>query len=221
MMNRRTTTLLLASAIASLAFGRATAQEPVPAPVPEPAALPTPPPPPPPVYATKRVALQTSAGTIVVAVETERAPITAGNFLRYVTEKRLDGTNFYRALNLAPGIGLIQGGVKGDPKRTIKPIAHEPTSKTGILHTEGTISMARAAPGTATGDFFIIVGALPSLDAQAGSDPGFAAFGHVIEGMDVVRKILAAPVSATAGAGAMKGQMIVAPVRIVTAKKLG
>ncbi|QXQ08503.1 peptidylprolyl isomerase [Sphingosinicellaceae bacterium] len=225
-MNRRTITSLLASAVAALALGGATAQEATPNPAS--AALPAPLPPSPPthVYATTRVVLQTTVGKIVIAVETERAPVTATNFLRYVTEKRLDGTNFYRALNLAPGIGLIQGGVRGDPKRSLKPIAHEPTSKTGILHTDGTISMARAAPGTATGDFFILAGDIPSLNAQpdsypAGKDPGFAAFGHVVEGMDVVQKILAAPVSPTAGTGAMKGQMIVAPVRILTAKRLG
>ena len=218
MMNRRTTSFALAAAFAVMTLGGAQAQQPE-ATAAEPVAPPAPPPAP--VFKTARVTLQTSAGTVVIAVETERAPVTAANFLRYVTEKRLDGTVFYRALNLAPGIGLIQGGVRGDPKRSLKPIAHEPTSKTGILHTDGTISMARAAPGTATGDFFILIGDIPSLDAQAGGDPGFAAFGHVVEGMDIVRRILAAPTSPTAGVGAMKGQMIVAPIRIVTARRGG
>ncbi len=165
------------------------------------------------------VTLTTSAGPIVIEVETARAPLTSANFLRYVAQKRLDGTVFYRALNLAPGVGLIQGGVRGDPKRSLKPVAHEPTSLTGLTHDNGAISMARAAPGTATGDFFVIVGAIPSLDAQPGGDPGFAVFGHVTEGMETVAKILAAPVSATAGEGAMKGQMIVAPIRIVSARR--
>ena len=164
------------------------------------------------------VTLTTTAGSIVVAVDPVHAPVTAANFLRYVREKRFDGTSFYRALNLAPGIGLIQGGTRGDPKRSLKPIAHEPTSQTGILHTDGVISMARAAPGTATGDFFVLIGAIPSLDAQSGGDPGYAAFGHVVGGMDTVAKILAAPVSPTAGTGAMKGQILADPVRIVSAR---
>ena len=170
-------------------------------------------------FATARVTLTTSAGPIVIEVETARAPITSANFLRYVTQKRLDGTVFYRALNLAPGIGLIQGGVRGDPKRSLKAIAHEPTSLTGLTHDNGAVSMARAAPGTATGDFFVIVGAIPSLDAQPGGDPGFAVFGHVVQGMDIVGKIIAAPVSPTAGTGAMKGQMIVEPVKIINARR--
>lgn len=165
------------------------------------------------------VTLTTTAGPIVIEVETARAPITASNFLRYVAEKRLDGTVFYRALNLAPGMGLIQGGVRGDPKRSLKPISHEPTSTTGLTHDNGAVSMARAAPGTATGDFFVIVGAIPSLDAQAGGDAGFAVFGHVVSGLETVTAVLAAPVSPTAGEGAMKGQMIAQPVRIVTARR--
>lgn len=169
--------------------------------------------------AKAHVTLTTSAGPIVIEVETGRAPVTAANFLRYVAQKRLDGTVFYRALNLAPGIGLIQGGVRGDPKRSLKPIAHEATSFTGLTHDNGAVSMARAVPGTATGDFFVIVGAIPSLDAQTRGDPGFAVFGHVVEGMDNVAKVLAAPVSPTAGTGAMKGQMIVEPVRILTARR--
>ncbi len=211
MIDRRILMTATAMLWSSTAWGQAAPVEPA-TPVP---AVPAP--------ATVRVELTTSLGVVAIAVETERAPITAANFLRYVREKRLDGTSFYRALNFpgAPGFGLIQGGVRGDPKRTLKPIAHEPTSRTGILHTDGTVSMARAAPGTATGDFFIILGPIPSLDAQPGGDPGFAAFGHVVEGMDVVRRILAAPVSATAGEGAMKGQMIVAPVKIVSAHRAG
>lgn len=169
-----------------------------------------------------RVALATDAGTIVIEVDTARAPITAGNFLRYVAQKRLDGTTFYRALAFpsAPGFGLIQGGVRGDPKRVLKSIAHEPTSQTGISHTDGTVSMARAAPGTANGDFFIVLGALPSLDAQPGKDAGFAAFGHVVEGLDIARAILARPTSPTAGEGAMKGQMLATPVRIITGRRI-
>jgi len=181
--------------------------------------------PPAPVPATVRVSLVTSEGAIVLALEKERAPVTTANFLRYVDGKRLDGAVFYRAMKLSddPLYGLVQGGAENKPKRVLPPIAHEPTTLTGLTHTDGTISMARGAPGTASGDFFITVGDLVSLDAksgQPGDDLGFAAFGHVVEGMDVVRKILFAPTSPTAGAEGMKGQMIVAPVTIVSARRV-
>lgn len=182
---------------------------------------PAPPAPPP---ATVRVQLTTAAGPIVVAVETERAKVTAANFLRYVDQKRLDGGAFYRAMKITPDgtYGLIQGGVQ-DGKKLLPPIAHEPTTKTGLSHIDGAISMARAAPGSAQAQFFITIGALTSLDADpkaAGDNLGFAVFGRVVEGMETVKKILEAPVSPTAGEGAMKGQMIAAPVKIVSAKRL-
>lgn len=174
--------------------------------------------------AVVRVSLQTSEGPIVLELEKERAPLTTANFLRYVDQKRLDGTSFYRAMKLsdAPLFGLIQGGVRGDPKRSLPPVAHEPTSRTGLSHVDATISMARGAPGSATGDFFITIGALTTLDAnpaQAGDNLGFAAFGRVVEGMDVVHRILGLPTSPTAGEGAMKGQMLATPVRIITARR--
>ncbi len=171
--------------------------------------------------ATVRVSLETSEGSIVLELDKERAPVTTANFLRYVDQKRLDGAGFYRAMKVAPGVGLIQGGTQNDPRRMLPPIAHEPTTRTGLSHTDGAISMARYAPGTAGGDFFIIVGGIPGLDAQpaqSGDNAGFAAFGHVVEGMEVVRRILDAPISPTKGEGVMKGQMIAAPVRIVAAR---
>lgn len=169
-----------------------------------------------------KVALQTSLGTIVVQLDGKHAPITTANFLHYVDAHRLDGTSFYRAARTkgAPSHGLIQGGIRHDMRRAFFSIDHEPTSKTGIKHTDGTISMARNAPGTAMGDFFITVGAMPSMDAH-GKDPGFAAFGHVVKGMDVVKKILAAPTWPGRGSGAMKDQMIVKPVTIVSARRVG
>jgi peptidyl-prolyl cis-trans isomerase A (cyclophilin A) len=177
-----------------------------------------------PVPATVRVQITTAAGPIVVAVEVERAKGTAANFLRYVDQKRLDGGTFYRAMKITPDgtYGLIQGGVQ-DGKKLLPPIAHEPTTKTGLSHVDGAISMARAAPGSAQAQFFITIGALTSLDADpkaAGDNLGFAVFGRVVEGMETVKKILDAPVSPTAGDGAMKGQMIAAPIRILGAKRL-
>jgi peptidyl-prolyl cis-trans isomerase A (cyclophilin A) len=172
--------------------------------------------------ATVRVALETDRGRIVLALETERAPITAGNFLRYVDARRLDGTEFYRAMKMGEG-GLVQGGVR-DARRLYPPIAHEPTSQTGLSHTDGAISLARTAPGTAAADFFIIVGdRMTGLDAgpnSGGDQLGFAAFGHVVEGMDVVRAILAAPTSPTEGEGVMRGQMLDPRIRIVTARRV-
>jgi len=175
--------------------------------------------------APPRVVLVTGLGSITLELATDKAPITAANFLRYVDEKRLDGASFYRALKLAaaPPTGLIQGGLQGAPDKVLPPIAHESTLKTGVKNTDGAISMARFAPGTATCDFFVCVGDQPSLDADPsapGDNEGFAAFGHVVDGMDTVRKILLAPVSPTAGEGSMKGQMLDPTVAIVSARRV-
>lgn len=176
-----------------------------------------------PAPATARVALATQAGEIVIEVETQRAPVTSANFLRYVDERRLDGTEFYRAMKLGEGSGLVQGGVR-DPRRLLPPIAHEPTSETGLSHTDGAVSLARTAPGTATVDFFIIVGdQMVGLDAGPHADGdllGFAAFGRVVEGMETVRRILDAPTSPTEGEGALRGQMLEPRIRIVTARRV-
>ena len=175
-----------------------------------------------------RVEIRTDCGAIALDLEAAHAPVTTGNFLRYVDQKRFDGTSFYRAMHLDwgdPPNGLIQGGIRNDPKRALKPIAHEPTSATAILHQAGTISMARFAPGTATGDFSILLSDQPGLDANPqAEDPdaraGFAAFGHVVAGMDVVRAIWDAPRSDTTGVGVMKGQMLEKPVKILTVRRV-
>lgn len=178
---------------------------------------------PPPIV---RVALTTTAGVITLDLEAKRAPLTTTNFLRYVDQKRFDGTVFYRAMKLdwASGpAGLIQGGTQNDPKRVLKSIAHEPTSLTGLHHDKGAISMARYAPGTATGDFSIMIADMRGLDADPANkdDPaGYAVFGKVSEGMDVVAKIYNSPISTTLGQGFMKGQMIAAPVKIITARRV-
>lgn len=177
--------------------------------------------------ATTNVVMKTDLGDIVIALETERAPVTAGNFLRYADEKRFDGIVFYRAMRLDWGEqpnGLIQAGTQNDPKRILPPIAHEPTSDTGVTHLAGTISMARYAPGTATGDFSIMLSPQPGLDADpAGEDAerraGYAAFGRVVEGMEVVRAIFDAPVDPDKGEGVMKGQMLAHPVTIISVRR--
>lgn len=173
-------------------------------------------------YETVRVTMTTTLGPIILELESERAPLSTANFLRYVDQRRLDGTTFYRAMDLGRGYGLVQGGTRGDPRRVLRAVPHEPTTQTGLSHTDGTISLARLAPGSATADFFIVVGDLVSLDAQPGGsgDPdGFAAFGRVVEGMDIVRQIMAAPTDPNAGEGVMRGQMIAAPVRIENVRR--
>jgi peptidyl-prolyl cis-trans isomerase A (cyclophilin A) len=167
-----------------------------------------------------RVRLETEAGTILLALDSKRAPITTANFVRYVEEGRFDGTSFYRAVPTkgAPERGFIQGGIRRNYRRMFPPIEHEPTSKTGIEHAAGTISMAHTRPGLAMGEFFITTSDMPAMDAR-GDKPGFAAFGKVVEGMDVVRKILASPTVPNAGRGAMRGQMIANPVAIIAAER--
>lgn len=160
-----------------------------------------------------RVALDTPKGRIVIALDKGRAPVTVANFLAYVDSGKLDGESFYRAMSYGDG-GLIQGGITSDARKLAKPVAHEPASKTGLRHVAGTISMANIGPGTARSDFFILTTDIPAFDAS------FAPFGRVIEGMDVVKAILAAPVSPTKGDGAMKGQMLEPAVRIVNAERL-
>lgn len=168
-----------------------------------------------------RIRLETEAGPILLALDHKKAPVTTANFVRYVDEKRFDGTFFYRAARTksATGRGFVQGGIRHSARRSFPPIAHEPTAETGLKHVDGTVSMARAAPAGAMGDFFIIVGgAMPAMDSKPGA-PGFAAFGRVEEGMDTVRALLAAPTVPNAGRGPMRGQMIEKPVRIVSARR--
>jgi peptidyl-prolyl cis-trans isomerase A (cyclophilin A) len=172
------------------------------------------------------VAIDTSLGRIVVALDRGRAPITTANFLHYVDTHRFDGQNFYRAMHMADGKGgdggLIQGGITTDARKLFPPIAHEPTTQTGLHNVAGAISMANAGAGTAKADFFILLSDMPGLDANGpgGDATGFAAFGHVTEGMDVVKKIFDSPVSPTLGAGAMKGQMLDPKIRIIKAARL-
>ena len=123
----------------------------------------------PPVATSDRtvpVAIDTSLGRIVVALDRLHAPITAGNFLHYVDTHRLDGETFYRAVRIGDG-GLIQGGVRSDTRKLFPPIAHESTSKTGLHNVAGSIVMARLQPGTAQADFFILASDTPSYDAGA------------------------------------------------------
>lgn len=158
------------------------------------------------------VALDTEKGRIVLELDRLRAPITTANFLRYVEAKRFDGIGFYRAMPYGEDNGLIQAGITRDTRLLYPPIAHEAPSATGLTHEAGSILMANNGPGTARSDFFITVGPIPAFEDS------FALFGKVIEGMDVVKAIFAAPVDPEKGLGAMKGQMLQAPVAIRTAR---
>ncbi|MBD8545860.1 peptidylprolyl isomerase [Sphingomonas sp. CFBP 8760] len=171
-----------------------------------------------------RVAIVTSAGRIVVEADTRAAPVSANNFLRYVDQRKLDGTNFYRVVKVADKFGFVQFGSNGDGKRSLPPIRHEPTSTTGLKHLDGTLSTARLAPGTARGEFTVSVGDQPSFDAdptRPGDNQGYAAFGRIVEGMDVVLRIFDAPVSPDKTVrGAFKGEVPTAPVTVLTARRL-
>jgi peptidyl-prolyl cis-trans isomerase A (cyclophilin A) len=216
MISKRTLISLGAAALLAAAMS-AQAQ-----PVPAPAALADGPAP----KANPRVAITTTAGAMTLELYADKAPITARNYLRYVDRKLFDGATFYRASKppgqVANDYGTIQGGLQNDPKKVLPPIAHESTLKTGILHTDGVISMGRHAPGTAQADWFICIGDMPYLDADPRdpSNPGFAAFGRLVDGMDVAKAILGMPVNPNAGVGAMKGEMLIKPVKILSVRRV-
>ncbi len=167
-----------------------------------------------------RVRFDTSAGPIIVALDVKRAPATSRNFLAYVDDGRFDGTIFYRSARRKadPSLGFVQGGIRTDARRILPPFPHERTDRTGVKHVDGAISMARRPePNSAGGNFVLLVGAMPSMDAK-GDFPGYAAFGRVVGGMATVKRILAKPTGG--GSDAMKGQIILDPVRILRARRL-
>jgi peptidyl-prolyl cis-trans isomerase A (cyclophilin A) len=172
-----------------------------------------------------RVVITTALGAITVELAADKAPITTANFLKYVDRKLYDGATFYRASKppgqVANDYGTIQGGLQNDPKKVLPPIAHESTLKTGLRHTDGTISMGRHAPGSAQADWVICIGDMTYLDADPKDpkNPGFAAFGHVTDGMPLAQTILGMPTDPNAGVGAMKGEMLVKPVRIISIRR--
>lgn len=161
------------------------------------------------------VAIETSLGRIVVALDRLHAPLTTENFLRYVDSRKFDGESFYRAMPYDKG-GLIQGGITSDARKLNPPVPYESSEKTGIENKAGSIAMAAFEPGKAQADFFIETTDIPAFDGPS----GFAAFGEVIEGMDVVKAILAAPVSPTKGEGPMTGQMLDPPVKILRVERV-
>jgi peptidyl-prolyl cis-trans isomerase A (cyclophilin A) len=174
--------------------------------------------------ANPKVTITTDHGAFTAEIFSDKAPVTAGNFLRYVDTRRYDGAQFYRALRNSwdQTTGLIEGGLPNHPERLLPPVAHEPTTQTGLKNIDGTLSLARFAPGTGRADFSICLGDSPSLDAnpaQPGDNLGFAAFGRVVEGMDVVHAILALPTNGAARNPVMQGQILSPPVTITTMRR--
>lgn len=169
-----------------------------------------------------RVLIETGLGNIVVELDARRAPVTTSNFLRYVDERRYEGASFYRTVTMdnqphnKVKIEVIQGGhgLFGNHEMRLPAIRQETTRETGILHKDGTISMARIDPASATSEIFICIGDQPELDfgGERNTDgQGFAAFGRVVDGMDVVRKIQKQPAD---------GQTLQPPVRITNVKRV-
>ncbi len=212
-MNRRFALLALPLALAALVGATPAKKKPAP---------------PPPLGDVVRVEMVTALGPIVIDLDHKRAPITVRNFVRYVDTRRFDGMSFYRAMHLDWGTqpnGIVQTGLRGNSLKVFPPIAHEPTSQTGILHKAGTLSMARLAPGTAAADFSILLSDLEGFDADPKSTnpelrAGYAAFGQVISGMEVVRKIYDAPRSPMLGEGFMKGQMLAPEIKVLTVRRV-
>lgn len=149
------------------------------------------------------VLMRTDLGDLQLAIDTARAPVTGGNFLRYVDAGLYGGGTFYRSVrddnqpDDSVRIDVVQGGMDRARRReAFEPIALESTETTGLRHLDGTLSMARSGANTATAEFFITLGVHPSLDAGGARNPdglGFAAFGRVVAGMDVVRSVHARP----------------------------
>ena len=146
-----------------------------------------------------QVVIKTDFGNIVCDIYSKEAPVTTSNFLKYVDEGRFEGATFYRVVTMdnQPDndikIEVVQGGLYEDVHPNhLPPIVHETTQQTGILHRDGVLSMARNEPGTAQADFFFCIGNQPELDFGGKRNPdgqGFAAFGKVTSGMDVLLKI--------------------------------
>ena len=156
-------------------------------------------------------------GAIILALDAKRAPETTANFMRYVDDGRFDGISFYRVARnkQAPMFGFVQSGIRTDARRFLDMIPHESTAKTGIKHLDMTISMARRGePGSANGNWFITVGPMPWMDWKKGS-AGYAAFGRVVAGQPVVKRLLAQPTG-----GGMNGTLLMKPVYVKRAVRL-
>ncbi|MCF6220131.1 MAG: peptidylprolyl isomerase [Robiginitomaculum sp.] len=176
---------------------------------------------------TTHVVMETELGNIEIEVYKSRAPLTAENFLYYVDNDLYDGEGFYRAVRpdtdpRGLGMQIIQGGLLAMESVTA-PIDHETTEMSGLSHTDGAISMARDEPGTGSAAyFFISIGDNISLDYGGSRNPvgqGYAVFGQVVKGMDVVRAIQLRETQGPSDNPATKGQFLTKPVRIVKVRR--
>ena len=169
------------------------------------------------------VLLRTAKGAIVIELESRRAPLSCANFLRYVEAGKYDGGAFFRATRTpgAPQEGTIVA--RPAPRsHPFPPVAHESTMLTGLRHTTGVISLGRFEPGSATGDVFICLGPQPYLDARPGApgdNLGFAAFGRVVQGLAVVRRIHGLRADGPSPYADQKGQWLDPPVPIESARR--
>ncbi len=171
-----------------------------------------------------KVSIQTELGEIVIELFPGQAPITVANFLRYVDEHRYQGATFYRTVRLdnqaqSPvKIEVIQGGLgMGEHPAKLPSIPQETTAQTGLRHLDGTVSMARLEPHSAHSEFFICIGDQPELDYGGQRNPdgqGFAAFGQVVRGMEVVRQIQLRP--SGGDTPPVQGQWLLEPVKILS-----
>jgi peptidyl-prolyl cis-trans isomerase A (cyclophilin A) len=177
---------------------------------------------------TVEVILQTELGDIQVELYVRQAPASAGSFLQYVDLDDGVASTFYRTVmpandNGDPQISVLQGGLADDGV-VLAPVVHETTEDTGIRHTDGVLSLARAEPGSGSGAaFFICIGDQPALDFGAMRNPdglGFAAFGKVVRGMDVVRTIHGLEARGASDSPYTDGQMLTKPVKIISAMTL-
>lgn len=177
--------------------------------------------------ATVNIVMMTTEGDIGIELYLDKAPVTAANFLRLADGEYLDGSNFYRVVryendNGNPKIEVIQGGLGDERESPFAPIDHESTEQTGILHTDGVISMARGDVGTASSEFFICIGDQPGLDHGNVRNPdkqGFAAFGKVVSGMEVVRRINQLPGDGASDSDYTMGQILGEPVSILSVRR--
>ena len=170
--------------------------------------------------------MQTSLGAVELELYPEKAPLSVENFVRLADGGHLDGATFYRTVspqndNGSPVISVIQGGI-GDAESPFAPIAHETTLQTGLPHLDGSLSMARSEVGTASTEFFICIGAQPALDfagTRNADGEGFAVFGQVVSGMDVVHAIHQSPADAPTDVEYFQNQLINEPVVIESIKR--
>jgi len=173
-----------------------------------------------------RVVLRTPFGPVLLTLFPRQAPLSTADFLRYVDAGAYDGGHFFRVVRPGndhgkPPIAVVQAGIRS-PKSAGPPIAHEPTSITGLRHLDGTVSLTRDAPGTGSGaEFFICVGDQPGLDAGGHRNKdgqGFAAFGIVTQGMETVRRIWMLPANGPSDDAYTKGQILTDPVAFTAAR---